>query len=149
LRFGRDRRSRGASAIPSYQFSWVAQELFFRNILSKFCAQKPFIRRVLEQASNQISHAWKQLADRTIFADTIAHFYQRTLDRAGHPVEQLRLKAAAIYPELVRKHLCVRDTASVVGAEGSGDDGFIFEKHARERLEIRVALGLLKKDWRM
>ena len=76
----------------------------------------------------------------------MTHLYQRPLDRAGHPVEQLKLKATAIYPKLVRERLCMRDAADVVRSEGSGNDGFIFEKHARERLEIRVALGLLKKD---
>src|SRR6266540_3993798 len=106
--------------------------------------QKSFIRRVLGQASNKISHAGKQLADRAIFADAITHFHECALDRPGHSVEQLKLKAAAIDPQLVRERLCVCDTANVVRSEGSGNDGFIFEKHARERLEIRVALGLLK-----
>src|SRR4029077_13402287 len=61
-----------------------------------------------------------------------------------HAVEQLKLEAAGIEPELIRERLCVRDAANVVRSEGSGDDRFVLQKQSREVLEIRVALGLLR-----
>src|SRR5207253_8860956 len=63
----------------------------------------------------------------------------------GHAVKQLKLEATGINAELVCDSLRVRDAADIVRPECSSNDSFIFEKYARERLEIRVALRLLKK----
>src|SRR5258707_3854224 len=84
------------------------------------------------------------LAARVILADAITQFHKSSVDWPRHYVEQLNVKAAPIDPEFVRERLCMRDAANVVRPKRSGNDGFIFEEHARERLEIRVALGLLK-----
>ena len=126
------------------KFNWIAQQCFGGNVLGKFRAQETFVGSVLEQTPNEIGHAGQQLADRTIFADAITHFDQRALDRAGHSVEQLKLETAAVDAEFFGERLRVRDAADVVRTERRGDDRFVLEQDARERFEIRVALGLLQ-----
>ena len=101
---------------------WVAQQFFGGSVLGKFCAQKSFIRRVLEQASHQVGHARQQLAHRAVFAHAITQLDERTLDRTGHSIKQLKLETTAIDPEFVRKRLCVRDAANVVRPERGGND---------------------------
>ncbi len=104
--------------VPGYrgldQLFWIAQQFFRRHVLGKFCPQESFVRRVLEQAPNQISHAGQQLANRTVFPDAIPHLHQRALDGAGHAVKQLELEPAGINAELIRDRLRVRDAADVM-----------------------------------
>ena len=97
--------------------SRIAQQFCFGNIVGKFGAEKAFVGSVLEQTANEIGHAGKQFADRTIFADAITHLDQRALDRTGHAVEQLKFETAAVDAELVRQRLRVSDAADVVRAE--------------------------------
>jgi len=117
--------------------------------LGEAMPHEALVRRVLEQAPNEISHAGQQLADWTIFPDAIPHLDQRALDRSGHAVKQLEFEAAAINTELIRDRLRVGNTADVMRAERGRNDRLIFKKHARKLFKIRVALGFLKKDGRI
>ena len=115
-------------------------------MFGKFCAQKSFVRSVLEQAPNEIGHSGKQLAYRAIFADAISHLNERPLDWSGHSIEELKLEPAAVDSELVREGLRVRDSAHIVRSERGGDNRFVFEEQSGEGLEICIALGLLRID---
>src|ERR1043166_7763391 len=136
---------RSVSALPQ-NFGWSAQQFLLRDILGEFGAQKSFVGSVLEQTANEIRHAAEQLADRTIFANAIAQVDKRTLDRAGHAVEQLELTPARRDLQLVRDGLRGGDAAHVVRAECRRNDRMIFQQDAAELFEIGVALGFLLED---
>src|SRR5205823_13819399 len=89
---------------------------------------KSFIRGVLEQATDQVGHSGKEFTDGAIFADAITHFHQCALDWSSHPIEQLKLEAAAIDSELLRERLCMSDAPNIVRAKCGGNDGFIFQQ---------------------
>jgi hypothetical protein len=61
----------------------------------------------------------------------------------------LELKPAAINAELIRDRFSMRDAADVMRPKRGRHNGVILKKHARKLFEIRVALGLLKKNRRI
>ena len=122
-----------------------AQEILDRFFPRMFFSQKGFIRRIFQQAADEIRHAGNQFSNRRVNPHAASGLGDGGLERLGHTEEHLIFIGLGPKADGLSERFGMRQTAKIMRAERRPNHIALLNQHAAEPLIIGIRVGLRLK----
>ena len=142
------RRRGSAPAAAASAASFIAggdEERFRVLMLGEGQAQEGFVRRVLEQAPDQVGHARDELSHRHVLAHPVALRHAGPADGIGHAVQHLDLDRGGGQSGRLGRGDADGDAPDVVRPQGRPGPLPVVDELLRQPLELGVGLRLAEE----